>query len=102
VPDVVAFAQSPAKREPYPTTPVSVAIEILSPGDYFTTVVRKCERYVEWGVPDVLLFDPASRRTWCFDTVTGGMIPVQGTYTFKSKPVDLILANVWQEVDELL
>jgi len=58
VPDVCGLLAG----EPYPTHPIPVAIEILSPGDPFTRLIRKCRRYAQWGIPDILVFDPIGRE----------------------------------------
>ena len=42
-PDVVANVKEP--EDPYPTSPVDVVVEILSPADRFSIVQEKCERY---------------------------------------------------------
>lgn len=48
--------------KPYPTKPVAVVIEVLSPRDPFNRVTEKCRRYCEWGVADILVFDPVGRQ----------------------------------------
>src|ERR1700688_1021833 len=52
------------EEDPYPSQAVSVAIEVLSPDDRFTRVVQKCRKYVEWGIKDVLVYDPVGRDVW--------------------------------------
>jgi Uma2 family endonuclease len=60
VPDMVGFLGP--KPEPYPTEPVSAVIEVLSPGNYLR-LHDKCQKYAEWGVSDIVVFDPLSRRS---------------------------------------
>jgi Uma2 family endonuclease len=64
-------------KQPYPTRPVPVVIEILSPDDRFTRVIRKCRKYAEWGVPDILVFDPVDHEAWYWDTATDNLAPVK-------------------------
>jgi Uma2 family endonuclease len=47
IPDVIAAEG--AIGDPYPTEPFDVAIEILSPEDSFSRVLRKCNLYEKWG-----------------------------------------------------
>jgi Uma2 family endonuclease len=88
-----------ADKEPYPTSPVSVAIEILSPDDRFTRVIQKCRRYSQWGVPDILVFDPIGREAWFWDIETDDLARIPQAYAFKSKPVQFTLADVFARLD---
>src|SRR5712671_3138342 len=48
IPDVVAARQM---QHPYPTEPVLLCCEILSPEDRLGAMFAKCEEYHVWGVP---------------------------------------------------
>ena len=65
------------EEDPYPRHAVAVAIEVLSPEDRFTRVVLKCRKYAEWGIQDVLVYDPVGREVWYWDAGTGGLIESQ-------------------------
>jgi Uma2 family endonuclease len=52
VPDVIA---APNIQDPYPTEPVTLCVEILSPGDRLSTAFAK------WGVPHCWVIDPVSK-----------------------------------------
>jgi Uma2 family endonuclease len=97
-PDVCGVL-GPDDDEPYPTRAVPVVIEILSPDDRFTRVVQKCRRYSQWGVPDILVFDPIGREAWYWDTASDNLARFKESYAFKSKPVELILADVFHRLD---
>jgi Uma2 family endonuclease len=90
------------EEDPYPTHAVAVALEVLSPDGRFTRVLQKCRKYAEWGVPDILAYDPVSREVWCWDTVTGGLIPSKQSYRFRSRPVELFHAEVFRRLDDEL
>jgi len=61
IPDVAVFAgQIPTER--FPSTPPHIAIEILSPDDRFNDVLQKLNEYRAWGVPNIWLADPQTRR----------------------------------------
>ena len=61
VPDVVA---APVLQNPYPTEPVLLCCEILSPEDRLGTMLAKCEEYHAWGVPYCWVIDPVKRTAW--------------------------------------
>ena len=61
VPDVVA---APVLESPYPTKPVLLCCEILSPEDRLGTMLAKCEEYHAWGVPYCWVIDPIKRTAW--------------------------------------
>ena len=49
---------------PYPTEPVLLCIEILSPEDRVGAMLAKCEQYHAWGVPFCWVVDPVKRTAW--------------------------------------
>ena len=61
VPDVIA---APVLQEPYPTEPVLLCCEILSPEDRVGAMLAKCEEYHAWGVPFCWVIDPVKRAAW--------------------------------------
>jgi Uma2 family endonuclease len=103
IPDVAGMlGPDPEPDEPYPTRPIAVAIEILSPSDRFTPLHRKCHRYAEWGIPDILVFDPVEYLTWTWDHKTAGLVRVDVVYHFRSAPDrELSLAGVFRRLDEI-
>ena len=61
VPDVVAAHEI---QKPYPTEPVLLCIEILSPDDRPGAMLAKCEQYHDWGVPFCWVIDPETQEAW--------------------------------------
>jgi Uma2 family endonuclease len=61
VPDVIADLEL---ESPYPTAPVLLCCEILSPDDRLATTFAKCEEYHAWGVPFCWVLDPVERTAW--------------------------------------
>jgi Uma2 family endonuclease len=61
VPDVVAAQHI---QSPYPTDPVSLCVEILSPEDRLGAMLAKCEQYHAWGVPFCWVIDPEKQTAW--------------------------------------
>ena len=61
VPDVIAALSI---QDPYPTEPVLLCVEILSPDDRLSAAFAKCEEYHAWGVPHCWVIDPAKQTAW--------------------------------------
>ncbi len=61
VPDVIA---AKVLQSPYPTEPVLLCCEILSPEDRLGATLAKCEEYHAWGVPFCWVIDPVKRTAW--------------------------------------
>jgi len=99
VPDV-AGTLGPEIEEIYQSQPPAVVIEILSPSDRFTLLDQKCRRYAEWGVADILVFDPAGCRAWHWNPAEDGLVPLHHVYRFSSQPgKELSLPEVFQRLE---
>jgi len=61
IPDVIA---APEIQSPYPTEPVLLCVEILSPEDRVGATLAKCEEYHAWGVPFCWVIDPEKQIGW--------------------------------------
>ena len=49
---------------PYPTQPVDVVVEVLSPDDRMQRVIAKCRNYERIGVRAIFVMDPEFRDAW--------------------------------------
>jgi Uma2 family endonuclease len=98
IPDVCGVL-GPDDGEPYPTRPIPLVIEILSPKDPFTRVIEKCRKYSAWGVPDILVFDPLGRQAWHWDTAADDLAEIPQDYSFRSSSAELNLAEVFRRLD---
>ena len=63
VPDLIAQRVDHI-QDPYPTEPVHLCIEILSPDDRTSELFAKCEDYLAWGVHTTWIVDPETERAW--------------------------------------
>jgi Uma2 family endonuclease len=63
-PDVVASLHV---EHPYPTRPVDIVAEVLSPDDQLLRVHGKCEHYARIGIARIFVFDPESKKAWEWD-----------------------------------
>ena len=61
IPDVIA---APVIQSPYPTEPVLLCVEILSPEDRIGATLAKCEDYHAWDVPFCWVVDPEKQTAW--------------------------------------
>jgi Uma2 family endonuclease len=100
IPDVAGIL-APETDDVYQSQPPAVVIEILSPSDRFMLVDRKCRKYAEWNIPDILVFDPERRMGWYWDrSMDGGLVRFE-TYRFSSRrDVELSLPEVFRRLDE--
>lgn len=73
VPDLIVQRRDRI-QDPYPTEPVHLCIEILSPADRMSEVLAKCEEYHAWGVETAWIVDPDARRAWVYP---GGERPLE-------------------------
>ena len=64
IPDVIAAT---TLQHPYPTEPVLLCVEILSPEDGVGAMLSKCEQYHAWGVPFCWVIDPEKQTGWQYN-----------------------------------
>jgi Uma2 family endonuclease len=93
VPDVIAI-NSPLS-EPYPTDPFAVVVEILSPDDPFSRVLRKCRLYERWGIGRIIVIDPAARIVWSFENG----IPIETSILARRDTKEVTAPELWAAVD---
>jgi Uma2 family endonuclease len=51
-------------QDPYPSEPVHLCVEILSPEDRMSKILAKCEEYHTWGVETAWVVGPEAQRAW--------------------------------------
>jgi Uma2 family endonuclease len=67
---------------PYPTKPVHLCVEIVSPENRFSALLRKCEQYHDWGVETAWIIDPEFRQAWEYRSGRRPLeIPADGALT---------------------
>ncbi len=93
IPDIIAMEEPPEGA--YPTKPFEVVVEILSPDDAFSRVLRKCSLYEKWGIRQIVVVDPEERIIWRF--VNGA--PVQTDVIAYRGDAKVLALTLWQEVD---
>ncbi|MCC6538642.1 MAG: Uma2 family endonuclease [Bryobacterales bacterium] len=73
VPDVIGTLKV---QHPYPTEPVLLCCEVLSPDDRLGATFAKCDEYHAWGVPFCWVVDPVKRTAWEYHRATGEPVRV--------------------------
>lgn len=101
VPDVIATRQTP--QQPYPTQPVEICIEILSPDDRLQKVIEKGKRYLSWGIQYVWIIDPVARTAWMLthEHPDGVWIHPEDKLS-ASEATEIPLLELFAEVDRLI
>jgi Uma2 family endonuclease len=89
VPDVIA---APVIQSPYPTEPVLICCEILSPEDRVGTMLAKCEEYHTWGVPYCWVIDPVKRTAWEYHAAEE---PARATATLRAGEIAVSLKELF-------
>ena len=93
VPDVVAAR---SLQRPYPTEPVLLCCEILSPEDRLGPMLAKCEEYHFWGVPYCWVIDPAKRTAWEYHA---GADPAKVTGALRAGEHAISLEELFSAID---
>lgn len=96
IPDVIAI-DGPLS-DPHPTLPFEVAIEILSPDDSFSRVLRKCKLYEKWGIRQIIVIDPKDRLVWRFEHGA----PQETDIVAHRGDASIPAQTLWDEVDREL
>jgi len=92
VPDVIA---APVIQSPYPTEPVLLCCEILSPDDRLGAMLSKCEEYHAWGVPFCWVIDPVKRTSWEYHADAE---PVRVTARLRAGAVSISLEELFSSI----
>jgi Uma2 family endonuclease len=92
VPDVCVAGEFPG---PYPTEPVLLCCEILSPEDRLGTMLSKCEEYHAWGVPFCWVIDPVKRTAWEYHAIAE---PVHVTETLRAGDLAVSVEELFCEL----
>ena len=93
VPDVIATLQS---INDYPTEPVEIVVEILSPDDKLMYIIKKCHHYERIGTERVFVLDPVEKLAWQWNS--GSLEAV--TQLLLPNGAAVALDEVWRQLDE--
>jgi Uma2 family endonuclease len=96
-PDVMAEDPDSDLSAPYPTKPVAIVAEILSPSDSMSGVFRKCGDYARVGVAQIFVLDPEERRVWQWSRETKNLERID--QLLLGNGAVLPASRVWIELD---
>jgi len=101
VPDVIASRER--LEQPYPTKPLELCVEILSPEDRLKKVFEKAGYYLSFGVKYVWIVDPQARTAWIVSAEfpQGVWIHPDGALT-AGDDLRIELREIFEEVDRLV
>ncbi len=94
-PDVAAALSI---EQPYPTRPIEIVAEILSPGDIMHQVHGKCEHYARLGITQIFVLDPEFKKAWEWDQNRANLESVTELNLDNGSCICLDL-DVWPELD---
>jgi Uma2 family endonuclease len=96
VPDL-AVQDASAVQEPYPTKPIVLCIEILSPDDSLNKTLAKCDLYHQWGTVNTWIVDPENHRAWQY---TRGNPPqeIDPTGKLEAGSIHIPIADIFRGV----
>ena len=93
-PDVAAAL---VVEQPYPTKPIDVVVEVLSPEDRMSRVFEKCRQYARIGVTGIFVMDPEARYAWQWSRKTANLERIAAMHL--SNGGSIVVADIWQELD---
>lgn len=93
VPDLIGTLRS---IQDYPTEPVEIVVEILSPDDKLIHVVKKCHHYARIGTERVFVLDPVEKFAWQWNS--GSLEAI--TQMRLTNGAVVSLDEVWKQLDE--
>jgi Uma2 family endonuclease len=93
-PDVAAAS---IVEQPYPTKPIDVVAEVLSPDDCMQRVIEKCRQYVRIGIPAVFVMDPELRYAWEWSRQTENLERISTILLPNGEKI--LVADLWKNLD---
>jgi len=93
VPDVCVVASAASHPAIYREPPF-ICIEVLSPEDRQSRIQQKIDGYLKFGVPNVWVIDPETRRVWVY-TTDGSREVKDGMLRTENPAIEVNLAEVF-------
>ena len=94
IPDITVIAGKPPQKS-VPDEPPLVTIEILSKDDRHSDLMQKLEEYRVWGVPNIWVIDPISKRFSIYSEL--GLQHVS-SFALPNYPVQLTPADLFSQL----
>ena len=97
IPDVCVIAAG-LPREPIIRTPPLLCVEVLSPRDTLKAMRKRCQDYLDMGVPVVWIFNPET-RTVHVCTQTSMVEHHSGTLRIDNSQIELTIEDAFATLD---
>jgi Uma2 family endonuclease len=94
IPDVAVFAGR-LPNQPVPNQPPLVVVEILSKDDRHSDLMQKLEEYRKWGVANIWLVDPSTKR---FTSYTERLLQNVSALSLSEYPFQLTPAELFADL----
>lgn len=85
---------------PYPTEPVDIVAEVLSPDDSMGDVFEKYRQYQRVGIRQTFVFDPESRVSWAWSSRTENLEKISLVELANGQTI--AAAEIWARLDRAL
>ena len=82
---------------PYPTQPVDIVVEVLSPEDRMQRVLSKCRNYERIGIPAIFVMDPEFRDAWVWSRTTHNLERISSLALPNGKQI--AVEDLWSKLD---
>jgi len=97
VPDITVL-RAGTPREPILTHPPLLVIEILSPEDRLSRITERTDEYLDFGIENIWIVDPARRLAYRV-TRAGLELAPSGEITVPETPIRIVLTELFAELD---
>ena len=98
-PDVAATLKP--ITEPYPTKPIEVVAEVLSPDDTIPKIKEKCSLYGHIGIAQILVFDPEHQHAWEWNHEQSDLEQISDELRLQNG-ARIMLQEIWSELERRL
>jgi Uma2 family endonuclease len=99
VPDVTVL-RAGVPREPILTHPPLLVIEILSPEDRLSRTTERTDEYLDFGIENIWIVDPARRLAYRV-TRSGLELAPTGEIIVPETPIRIVLSDLFAELDRV-
>ena len=83
--------------EDYPTKPVEIVAEVLSPEDKMVQVYEKCRQYERIGIGQIFVFDPNSKTAWMWSCDKTNLERIAELMLPNGRRIQV--QSIWDELD---
>jgi len=87
--------------EPYPTKPIQLVAEILSPDDTIPKIKDKCSLYSRIGIAQIYVLDPERKHAFEWNHEESDLEQVSDRLSLQNG-VRIMLQDIWSELDHRL